>query len=333
MLRLPEPIPVITGSADTNLTTINAESTFIRSNEIYFTDNVLEINVDDIGPGVTKSGLIGGLQINRGGNTPYQIIYDEIDDSFKVGYTNSLEKVAIVDDASKNFIGLMKWNGQKLVGSGITESVISYLANVDQDVDSYADTIFNSVNLRSGILYNNSTPFKIPSNLGSSGNVLATDGSGNLYWTTGSGGGGGGGSNISSGNSSVSVNGLNNTISVNTNGINTVNFSQAETSINNPLVLSSGFKVNTTDTTTNNYIVGNTETVINWNGTANGIIVLPAASGNRGRMLFVQNKSLNQVVLTPSGSDTIGGLTSQILTERYDSMNLISDGQDNWIVM
>lgn len=60
-------------------------------------DNLMIVNFGEAGAGVTAG--IAGIEVERGSLTNYQFIFDESDDSFKIGEIGSLQKVATREDS------------------------------------------------------------------------------------------------------------------------------------------------------------------------------------------------------------------------------------------
>jgi hypothetical protein len=110
--------------------------------------------------------------------------------------------------------------------------------------------------------------------------------------------------------------------------------SSTETKINNKTNLEGAICFTPTITSTNNYIVATSDSSIIWEGTANGSVTLPLADAAPGRKLLIYNKSNFTVAVTPAGSETIEGTSTPIsLSDIYDSVELQSDGVDNWMVV
>lgn len=78
-----------------------------------------------------------------------------------------------------------------------------------------------------------------------------------------------------------------------------------------------------------------TDAVINVDATTQGVTVdLPAASGNSGKVYYVKkiDPSGNAVVIDGNGSETIDGATTQSITGQYDSILVVCDGTEWWII-
>lgn len=86
---------------------------------------------------------------------------------------------------------------------------------------------------------------------------------------------------------------------------------------------------------TSNYTMGNTDFAVLANG---GIkVTLPEASATAGMIIFVKNISTSTVTVEAFASctetDTIEGANSKSLKKQYDSLTLVSNGSDQWLVL
>lgn len=72
--------------------TVNGASSVIHSTQVTTNDNIIVINSGEAGAGVTAGSA--GLQVDRGSLPSYSIIFDEVDDMFKVGLPGSLQTIA-----------------------------------------------------------------------------------------------------------------------------------------------------------------------------------------------------------------------------------------------
>jgi flagellar basal body rod protein FlgB len=106
----------------------------LDSENIDMDDNVLDLNQNETGYGITKSGLLGGLNIKRGALASYKIVFDDNLDAFTAGFDGStLERVALVLDGSPS--GLLGWNGSKLsIANGITSTQVTRLNAINQNL-------------------------------------------------------------------------------------------------------------------------------------------------------------------------------------------------------
>lgn len=87
--------------------------------------------------------------------------------------------------------------------------------------------------------------------------------------------------------------------------------------------------------TTTPYAVLSTDYTIRVEATiANARVDLPASASNSGRILVVKkiDATANTVTLDGNASETIDGVTTQVLTTQFESMKIQSDGI-NWIII
>ena len=90
-----------------------------------------------------------------------------------------------------------------------------------------------------------------------------------------------------------------------------------------------------TTTKTASYTVTTSDTVILADATSGAIVItLPTASTISGYRFFIKkiDSSANTVTLTRSGSDTIDGGTTAVISVRYTSITIVSDGS-NWYII
>lgn len=90
---------------------------FITKTEtVEITDNLLLINEGEVGPGVTASGGVAGIEVDRGpGTTNYQFFFDETSDNFKVGEVGDLQPVATrLDNAEMTASGIAIWDAGEI---------------------------------------------------------------------------------------------------------------------------------------------------------------------------------------------------------------------------
>ena len=72
--------------------TVSGSQTTINATTVTTKDNIILVNSGEVGSGVTSGKA--GIQVDRGDEADYQIIFDEIDDLFKVGMVGQLETIA-----------------------------------------------------------------------------------------------------------------------------------------------------------------------------------------------------------------------------------------------
>lgn len=81
--------------------TINGTNTLVNSTTVTTKDNIILLNQGELGAGVTSGK--SGIQVDRGEEADYQILFDETDDLFKVGMVGNLEAIASRPWVTTNF--------------------------------------------------------------------------------------------------------------------------------------------------------------------------------------------------------------------------------------
>ena len=87
--------------------TIDGDFTILSTEIIELADNVILINKEETGSGVTLN--LGGLEISRGTETNYQMVFQESDGTFRSGLAGSLQAISHREDVPLNQ-GLAVWN-------------------------------------------------------------------------------------------------------------------------------------------------------------------------------------------------------------------------------
>lgn len=86
---------------------------------------------------------------------------------------------------------------------------------------------------------------------------------------------------------------------------------------------------------TNTYVVLLTDAVIFCDASGGAFSVsLPTAAGNDGKRYYIKktDSSANAVTIDADGSETIDDSLAAIIDRQYDSLTLVSDGTEWWIV-
>ena len=123
---------------------VNGTTTTINTATVEIEDNIILINKVDASqePYTPLSTLKGGIEIYRGTLSNYQFIFDEADDSFKIGEVGDLQKVATREDTPTNG-GYAIWNLSQ--NRFDTTTTISYgdltgAPSIPTDVSDLTDT-------------------------------------------------------------------------------------------------------------------------------------------------------------------------------------------------
>lgn len=179
---------------------VNGTTTTVNSTNSNLSDNILTLNNGEIGAGITL--LTAGIQIDRGTLPDYQIIFDETSQTFQIGEIGSLQKVATRETTPTNN-AIPIWNSTTNMfdtNLGLSSSITNQLKNIEASTISntqwnYLSTMNQSLSTTSsptflnatmnGTITLNSRALTFPVNTGSNGNVLSTNGSGILSWSSG----------------------------------------------------------------------------------------------------------------------------------------------------
>lgn len=86
---------------------VEGNTTLINTNVVEFEDNIILINRLETGAGVTLNQ--SGFEIERGSLENYRVIFNESDDTFKIGVISNLQAVATREDTPL-LNGIMTWN-------------------------------------------------------------------------------------------------------------------------------------------------------------------------------------------------------------------------------
>jgi hypothetical protein len=86
---------------------VQGNSTILNTNVIEFEDNIILLNRLESGSGVTLNQA--GLEISRGHLQNYRIVFNEGDQTFRVGVIGNLQPVATREDTPLSY-GVMIWN-------------------------------------------------------------------------------------------------------------------------------------------------------------------------------------------------------------------------------
>lgn len=86
---------------------VEGNTTILNTNVIEFEDNIILLNRNETAAGVTLNQ--SGIEINRGSLENYRMIFNEQDDTFKIGFISNLQPVATREDSPLQN-GIMMWN-------------------------------------------------------------------------------------------------------------------------------------------------------------------------------------------------------------------------------
>lgn len=85
-------------------------------------------------------------------------------------------------------------------------------------------------------------------------------------------------------------------------------------------------------TKTTTYIITTADDLIIGNATTAFTVSLPAASG-AGQRVIIKNINTGTVSVAPDGTDTIDGVNSAVILERYESVTLVDYASGAWAIV
>ena len=128
------------GSGDVTIAgnlTVNGTTTTINTTTVAIEDNIIEINSNQEGTPATS--LVGGLEINRGSETNYQLVFVEETDDFRIGEVGDLQPV-LTRDETANLVDadVLIWEaaegraiGKTPVELGLSRKFVKTIATAD----------------------------------------------------------------------------------------------------------------------------------------------------------------------------------------------------------
>ena len=118
-------VPSLTVQNDTTINGnlyVNGTEFIVDVQSVSAADNLIVINAGEVGPGVTNG--LAGIEVDRGSLTNYQFLFDEFDDSFKIGEAGDLQKVATREDIPLD-AGYATWNAAESRFDTVTASTLA----------------------------------------------------------------------------------------------------------------------------------------------------------------------------------------------------------------
>lgn len=116
---------------------VNGTQFITNTETVEIEDNLLLINKNEVGTGVTAG--LAGIEVERGSATNYQFIFQESDDTFRVGQVGSTQAVATRED-SPTSNGFAYWNNSAKRFDTKALSVTD-LSDFAEAVDDRVDTM------------------------------------------------------------------------------------------------------------------------------------------------------------------------------------------------
>jgi hypothetical protein len=77
--------------------TVSGTTTTVHSQELTVADKMITVNDGEVGAGITGDSF-AGIEVDRGSETNYLFVFDEVQDNFRVGISGSLQAVATRED-------------------------------------------------------------------------------------------------------------------------------------------------------------------------------------------------------------------------------------------
>jgi hypothetical protein len=343
---VPPPIEVVSsgGSNETgssvivtdpviNQTTIANTTVNFTTENFETTDNLIEINKGETGSGVGRT--VAGIAIDRGSQPKYHFVFNEISGILEAGFENAPTRDAVVKLPGFGSFpdgAIPAWSSTefKLSNSNyIPSTAVSNIKTIDQKLATTSNVQFADIKT-TGTFTANGNTMTFPSNAGSAGRVLSTDGSGNLSWIVVSGGGGGGSTSSildSDGNTAIETERTpnDNTIRFKANNVDVITATQ------NNVLVNTSLNYKKTIVTSTDYTILDNDLFIYYNGTNNSTLHLPDVSNNNGRLISIYNNTNYVVTVDNIHFQTMLGSESDILLYSGESIKLLSDGVNGWI--
>lgn len=99
--------------------TVNGTLTTVSQENLNISNLFVTVNDGETGSGITAPGGVAGIEVDRGIETNYRILFDESDDLFKAGFTGN-EQIVTFRTASPFDTGIAFWNAA--AGEIVTDS-------------------------------------------------------------------------------------------------------------------------------------------------------------------------------------------------------------------
>lgn len=77
--------------------TVSGTTTTVHSEELTVADKIITVNAGEAGAGITGERY-AGIEVDRGSESNYMFVFDEVQDNFRVGISGSLQAVATRED-------------------------------------------------------------------------------------------------------------------------------------------------------------------------------------------------------------------------------------------
>jgi hypothetical protein len=122
--------------------TVSGTTTTVHSQELTVADKVITVNAGEAGAGITGSQY-AGIEVDRGSETDYYFVFDEVQDNFRVGISGSLQAVATREDSpSDGYVAV--WNDSATRFDTSLGIALDDLAT-DAEVDTISGTLQSQI--------------------------------------------------------------------------------------------------------------------------------------------------------------------------------------------
>ena len=114
---------------------VDGFTTVISTDVVEIKDNIIELNAEETGVGVTSGSA--GLEVNRGSGIPYRLVYTESSSDLKSGLVGNLQSVATRQDTPLDK-GVVVYNSieRRFDSTQTIELPITYTANIPSNSSS-----------------------------------------------------------------------------------------------------------------------------------------------------------------------------------------------------
>lgn len=118
---------------------VEGNTTLLETNVIAFEDNIIVVNNQETGPGVTLHQ--SGLEVDRGTYENFRIVYNELNSRLEAGVVSKLEPVAL-RESDPLLDGIMTWNNStKLIESSNDIIIPITFSNTSNSTSSTTGTV------------------------------------------------------------------------------------------------------------------------------------------------------------------------------------------------
>lgn len=114
--------------------TVSGTTTTVHSEELTVADKTITVNASETGAGITGDQY-AGIEIDRGSESNYMFVFDEVQDNFRVGISGSLQAVATREDNPID-TRVPWWNGSEVRFDTIGNDYITVMSGIDMYASS-----------------------------------------------------------------------------------------------------------------------------------------------------------------------------------------------------